>query len=230
MADKITTAELIRQLAARERVMVLGGFAVIAHGHSRPTYDADVWLDPLLPVQEWCEAIRRCFSVYPGFQFVEIGSWRAFEWDEFPLIIERDGVIRIMGAHQPLDAFRHPNELDAGLFDEVWERARPLEDGTRLPDAIDLLVTKQLTGREKDRMDILFLEQKAETESLKTLHSADSATALALIERFLTPKVAAAACDHADPAVRQKGRQYLKELADAGDPFAVDLLRERSPA
>jgi hypothetical protein len=32
-----------------------------------------------------------------------------------------------------------------------------------LPDLIDLLVTKQRTGRQKDLMDIMFLEMKAES-------------------------------------------------------------------
>ena len=41
MADQ-TTAGLIASLARRRRVLSLGGYAVISHGHSRPTYEADV--------------------------------------------------------------------------------------------------------------------------------------------------------------------------------------------
>jgi hypothetical protein len=77
-------------------------------------------------------------------------------------------------------------------------------------------------------MDILFLEQKAETESLAVLASGDAAEARRLLERFLTPNVAAAACGHPDPGVRDTALRYLKELAAEGDPFAADLLRERS--
>ncbi|MDD5198654.1 MAG: hypothetical protein PHC88_02540, partial [Terrimicrobiaceae bacterium] len=141
-------------------------------------------------------------------------------------VIERDGIIRLMGLDQPLDIFRRPNELDIASFDEVWERATPLDDGTRLPDAIDLLVTKQLTGRAKDQMDILFLEQKAEAESLGKLPTATAQEVRALLGRFLTPNLAAAACRHSDPGVRKLALRYLEELAAEGDPFAGDLLRD----
>ena len=70
-----------------------------------------------------------------------------------------------MGASQPLDIFRDPNELEISEFDEVWNRATQLDDGTRVPDAIDLLVTKQATGRDKDMRDIAFLEAKAERDT-----------------------------------------------------------------
>lgn len=225
MADQATTAGLISTLAGRQRVLSLGGYAVISHGHSRPTYDADVWLDPMLPVEKWCATLRD-LTAPADLRFVEIGTWREIEPWEFTTVIERDGVIRLMGADQPLDIFRRPNEFDTASFDEVWQRAAPMRDGTRLPDAIDLLVTKQLTGRDKDRMDILFLEQKAETESLEKLATASAGEILALLDRFLTPNLAAAACRHADPAVRAKASGYLAELAAEGDPFAADLLRD----
>jgi hypothetical protein len=42
---------------------MLGGLAVISHGHARPTYDADIWLDPdLLPTNG-----RRRLGVQPIF-------------------------------------------------------------------------------------------------------------------------------------------------------------------
>ncbi len=45
-----------------------------------------------------------------------------------------------------------------------------------------------------------------------------------MLARFLNPKVAEAAARHADRQVREAGLQFLRELADAGDPFARDLL------
>ena len=224
MADRGTTAELITRLAEDQRVLGLCGYAVISHGHSRPTFDADIWLDPTLSVEGWCAAIRRLIEP-TGLCVVEIGTWREIEIAKLAEVIERDGVVRLMGADQPLDIFRRTKELDASSFNEVWERATPLEDGTRLPDTIHLLVTQQHTGRDKDRMDILFLEQKAETESLEKLATADPAEIRALLDRFLTPKLAAA-CRHADASVQSKARGYLVELASEGDPFAADFLRD----
>jgi len=39
--------EFIRHLSREHRVVVIGGLAVIAHGLSRGTMDANVWLEPL---------------------------------------------------------------------------------------------------------------------------------------------------------------------------------------
>lgn len=99
-------------------------------------------------------------------------SWRSAHGTEVPPallpdLIQRDGVVRVIGASQPLDIFRDPNELDISEFDDVWNRAAALDDGTRVPDVIDLLFTKQATGRDKDMQDIAFLEAKAEREYLE---------------------------------------------------------------
>lgn len=226
MANQSTAAGLIASLASQHRVLTLGGFAVISHGLSRPTYDADIWLDPNLSSVNWCAALQKLTALSSGLRFVEIGTWRPFSDDNLETVIERDGVVRLMGADQPLDIFRRPNELEISTFGEVWDRAVPLKDGTRFPDAIDLLVTKQLTGRAKDHADIFFLEQKAEAESLALLSTGDPKQICALLERFLTPNLAAAAMRHADAGVRELALRYLRELAAEGDPFAADLLRD----
>jgi hypothetical protein len=140
----------------------------------------------------------------------------------------RDKVVRVTGLNQPLDIFREPNQLEVDNFDEVWARAKPLDDGTRLPDVIDLLVTKQLTGRDKDLDDITFLERRAEADYLSRLPTASRAEASLMLGRFLTPRVAEQAMDHADPVVQDLGRGFLKELAAEGDPFAAEILRRRS--
>lgn len=43
--------EFLTRLGDRSRVLLLGGLAVIAHGLSRTTEDADVWLDSMLPLE-----------------------------------------------------------------------------------------------------------------------------------------------------------------------------------
>ena len=135
-------------------------------------------------------------------------------------------MIRINGLERPLDIFRDPNQLDMSLFDEIWQRAQPMEDGTRLPDPIDLLVSKQETGREKDQTDIIFLEGKIQADYLSRLPKSSRDEAVQMLERFLTPRVAEAALAHADQAVRDLGLRFLRELAQEGDPFAAEILRK----
>jgi hypothetical protein len=225
MADSITAARLIEKLASTNRVVLLGGLAVVSHGHSRPTFDADVWLDPALDQETWAKVILELKKEVPALRCLAIAVWNEIHDAELSEIIGRDGVIRLMGASQPLDIFRKPNELPIEEFESAWARAKPLQDGTRLPDEIDLLMTKQLTGRDKDAMDIAFLESKAEKRYLAELPVASAGHALEMLDRFLTPKVAEAAMAHPDESVRQLGLRYLHELAEDGDPFAADILK-----
>lgn len=226
MGNTIATAELTRELAARHRVLMLGGLAVISHGHSRPTYDADIWLDPTLP-HDWASSVIQALSGYHELRFVAIGTWSEVPPDQLAELIQQDGVVRVMGASQPLDIFRAPNELEISEFDDVWNRATALDDGTRLPDVIDLLVTKQATGRDKDTQDIAFLEAKAEREYLAKLPAASAEQATLMLARFLTPKVAEAGLHHPEEFVRQLSLGYLKELAEEGDPFAREILEKQ---
>jgi hypothetical protein len=227
MATSTTTAELTRKLAEKHRVLMLGGLAVISHGHSRPTYDADIWLDPALSPEKWSQVVIDVLNEHPGMRIVAIGTWGEVPPGELAKVIERDGVVRTMGAKQPLDIFRDPNELEIGDFDAVWERGMRLNDGTRVPDVVDLLVTKQLTDRTKDIQDIAFLEAKAEAEYLAKLPGATDEEAAFMLGRFLTPKVAEAAMKHPAEAVRVLATGYLKELAEDGDPYARDILNRK---
>lgn len=178
MEDPASTAIIIHALAEKHRVLMLGGLAVISHGHPRPTFDADIWLDPVLDPSAWASVVLTLCRMYPALQPVALGSWSQISTEDLSVVIAEDGMIRLMGANQPLDIFRHPNELHIDEFDNVWQRATPLADGTRLPDVIDILVTKLNTGRDKDLQDIAFLEAKAEREYLRTLPDADAAQAV----------------------------------------------------
>jgi hypothetical protein len=219
-----TATELIHFLASTHRVVVLGGLAVISHGLSRVTHDADCWLEPNLSTELWCEAVKKILQKWPRLRLVSIGDWSDLPAGELAGHIEDFGVVRILGATQPFDIFRRPNEMEVSEFEGVWNRATPQADGTRLPDVVDLLVTKQDTGRAKDTYDIQFLEGKAEEIYLARLPHARPDEALEMLSRFLNPKVADAAARHADPQVRETGLKFLRELAGEGDPFARDLL------
>ena len=218
--------DLVCQLAARFRVMTLGGVAVIEHGMSRNTHDLDVWLDPMESAGVWSSALWLALAESPGLGVLDIGSFSPVKEDEFLEVIEHDGVVRISGLDRPLDIFRRPNEMEISDFEAVWNRAAPQADGTRLPDVVDLLVTKQDTGRAKDTYDIQFLEGKAEEMYLNRLPKAPAEAAWEMLSRFMNPKVAEAAARHADPQVRETGLKFLRESAAEGDPFSRDLLAE----
>ena len=204
---------------------MLGGLAVIGHGLSRSTYDSDVWLDPGLPVDEWCRAVRAMTEGQSHLEIVSMGNWESVSEEDFSAVILRDGVVRITGVNQPMDIFRKPNQLEPEEFDEVWTRSVILEDGTRLPDPIDLLVSKQETGRDKDRADIIFLEGKVEADYLARLPKVSADEAAHMLRRFLTPRVAEAALAHPDNGVGELARRFLHELAEEGDPYAAEILR-----
>ena len=92
------TTELIRFLASTHRVVVLGGLAVISHGLSRVTHDADCWLEPNLSTELWCEAVKKILLEWPRLRMVSIGDWSELPADELAGCIEDFGVVRILGA------------------------------------------------------------------------------------------------------------------------------------
>ena len=49
--------------------------------------------------------------------------------------------------------------------------------------------------------------------------------AVRMLGRFLTPRVAEAALAHPDKGVEELARKFLHELAEEGDPYAVEILR-----
>ena len=225
MENRTDSDRLIHEIAASRRVLALGGLAVISHGLGRNTHDADIWVEPMESPEIWASVVGPLVYSTPSAKPVAIAVWEPIPEKNLAEVIARDGVFRINGLDRPLDIFRKPNELPIEEFESAWVRAKPLHDGTRLPDEIDLLMTKQLTGRDKDLMDIAFLENKAEKRYLAELPATTEERAVEMLERFLTPKVAEAALAHPSETVRQRAMSFLRELAAEGDPFAADILK-----
>lgn len=225
MGTKTESDEVVRRLADEFRVLTLGGLAVIATGLSRNTYDADIWVEPFASPEEWSNHLSPILYASGTAQPVAIGSWEKITRENLAQVISRDGVIRLDGLERPLDIFRAPNQLPIEDFDEIWDRAQLQDDGTRLPDPIDLLVSKQETGRNKDRADIIFLEGKIEADYLARLPKVSADEAAHMLRRFLTPRVAEAALAHPDQGVGKLARNFLHELAEEGDPYAAEILR-----
>lgn len=58
--------QFMRRLAREGRVLILDGLAVIAHGFSRTTKDADVWLEPFSDGRTWAEHLIAVCMEFPG--------------------------------------------------------------------------------------------------------------------------------------------------------------------
>jgi hypothetical protein len=132
-----------------------------------------------------------------------------------------------LGLECPLDIFREPNEFPAGSFDEVYDRASTNTDGTRLPDPLDLIITKLNTGRDSDLDDMRHLERVVRNHYRTLLPSASLEEAKHLFDRFLDWEVCRMALDNPALEIRDYAITCLHEMAADGDPFAMALLEER---
>jgi hypothetical protein len=216
--------DVLKTLAGRGRVLLLGGMAVVAHGLARFTRDVDVWLEPFDTAQQWAGRVRDVLQAHGKLAIQRFGSWAEISPDGLAGVIEEDRAVRLAGADRPIDVFREPNELSKDDFDAVWQRACLTLGIIRVPDEIDLLVTKQNTGRSQDVADISYLEDRVRRRLCGELAQCDAIRATELLDRYVDAWVAAAALDNPHPAVRAAGHRLLEELASQGDPFAREML------
>ena len=215
----------LHALTGERRVLLLGGLAIIAHGLSRATKDADIWLEPMESAGAWADLLFATTAHFPETRIARPPGWAVMESrEEVAIAADETGMVRVLGLECPLDIFRRPNEFEEAAFDDVWNRAAEKEDGVRLPDAADLLASKHDTGRDRDAEDIHFLEAKLRRISGDALLTASRAEAEAIFARYVDHAVAARALENPDLAVQALARELLGELAAQGDPFARDAL------
>lgn len=231
MATPIESRDLVADLAQKRRTVLLGGIAVILHGLNRNTKDIDIWIDPAPDENAWATSIQALLKRYPTLQANRIGSdpgtWVPISLDDLSVVGEEDRMVRITGADRPIDIFYIPNELEKADFESIWQRAKSMENGIKLIEEIDLIVTKQSTGRPHDESDIRFLNDKVEASYKTSLKSCSETEAKALFARFATPEIAAYAFREAeDSNVRDLSWRLLEEMKEAGDPFATELIEE----
>jgi len=217
----------LRHLSGECRVLLIGGVAVIAHGHSRSTKDADVWMEPLDSPEAWAEVLLQTCSAFPKTTLVALPGWHELEPDELPVVAEEVGMVRVLGLECPLDIFRRPNNFSEEEFEQVFSSASQSNDGTWLPHALDLILTKEDTGRSHDRMDITFLESKVRSEFGQRLASASLDEAKAILDRYMDHVVLTAALKNPQPEVQELALEHLRTLARDEDPFARNILRDR---
>lgn len=139
--------EFIECCAAREvRFLIVGGYALAAHGHPRFTKDLDVWL--------WLdvENAARLVDALADFGFGSLGLVAA----DFS---EPGVVVQLGHAPKRIDLL---TSIDGVEFDECWTTRVEIEvDGLVVPiiDVTHLIVNKRSAGRPQDLADVAALDQ-----------------------------------------------------------------------
>jgi hypothetical protein len=144
-----TSGQFVAELASQQRVLVIGGLAVIAHGLNRPTMDADIWLEPLDSPSMWADAVEQISSRFPGLSIHTLPGWRGVAGHEVADAAEEVGMIRVLGLDCPLDIFRRPNEFAVDAFAEVLSRSTRNTDapGSPMPTRRGQIPAGRLHGR-----------------------------------------------------------------------------------
>lgn len=212
----------VSTLALKHRVLMLGGMAVVKHGLPRYTKDLDIWLEPLSSAQEWSQALLDALAAFPEAKVTRLFPPRPIDAAELPEAIKEDRVIRIIGFETPLDVFREPNELENCPFDQAYNHAEDFDGNFKLLSAVELMATKENTGRQHDAVDIQFLQGRVRETWTKELLTCDVGTAERLLSRYMDHSVLEAALANPNPHVHALGRAHLRQFAEEGDPFAID--------
>jgi hypothetical protein len=222
-----TVQSFIDELTLQHRVVILGGVAVIAHGYTRHTYDADIWLDPLDDVIAWSTFLEKTCLAFGGLTLHRLPGWTPVSGTELVKAVEETQLVRILGLDCPLDIFRKPNEFELTDFDAVIARSSLNGDGTYLPDPLDLIQSKLDTGRDKDFYDIQYLESVVRSDYTRRLATATLEEAQRMLERFSEWQVLLVALENPCDQVQALARSHLEEFAAAGDPFSAAILAGR---
>jgi hypothetical protein len=142
-------SEFIASCIAHDvRFMIVGGYAVAAHGYPRFTKDLDVWV--------WVDEhnATRLVSALEQFGFGSLGLTQT----DF---LEEDTVVQLGFPPQRIDIITH---VDGVEFTRCWDRRIEIEiGGQRVPfiSANDLLANKKASGRPQDLADVAAIEDLA---------------------------------------------------------------------
>lgn len=127
------------------RFVLVGAYALAAHGHVRATMDIDIWV---MPAPDNAAAVLRALKRFGA----PIEGLHPSDF-ELPGTVFQIGV-----APRRIDILTSASGLD---FEETFARAQRVEiDGisVRVPAIEDLLVNKRSTGRTQDLADAEALE------------------------------------------------------------------------
>ena len=223
---------VIRALSERFRVLLLGGAALIFYGRERPTFDADIWLEPMEDAQIWARELTAALRAYEESYFWDLAARRKTGGEEIADLAETFGVVRIGGLSENLDVFRRPNNFAEVEFDVVWNASKPfVGERLRVLHEVDLLASKMETERAKDFEDVAFLEARIRQDIGSRLALCAPDEAAALFARYADHVTCAAALTNPHAEVRALALETLREIAAEGNPFAREILAgRRDPA
>lgn len=127
------------------RFLIVGGYALAAHGHPRFTKDLDVWVlvDPA--------NARRIIEALDDFGFGSLGLTP----DDF---VEDDTIVQLGYPPKRIDIITSATGVD---FDLCWHRRVEITIGhVTVPfiSADDLIANKRAAGRPQDLADVAALE------------------------------------------------------------------------
>ena len=123
------------------RYLVIGGYAVAAHGHVRYTKDIDIWIEQ---TEANSDRLMRALGEF-GFGSIGLSS------SDF---LEPDTVVQLGYPPRRIDLLTAPSAV---TFQRCYENRMTIEiDGTTIPfiSLEDLKVNKAASGRPRDLADI----------------------------------------------------------------------------
>jgi len=129
--------------------MVVGAYAMAVHGYPRATGDIDIWVETNI---ENSRKIYACIKQF-GAPLSDISE---------QTFTEKGIVFQIGTAPRRIDIITRIDGVD---FSEAYTAKKVIEvEGLRIPflSKEDLIKNKLATGREKDRLDAQYLQQRAD--------------------------------------------------------------------
>jgi hypothetical protein len=138
--------DMLRALSVEKvKYLLVGAYAMAAHGYPRSTLDIDFWV---LQSPQNADAVMRALHRFGA----PLHNLTAED-------LQRDGTIFQIGiAPRRIDIITEATGLE---FEEVYERSQPIAiEGieVRIPSIADLIRNKRSTGRTKDLADAEALE------------------------------------------------------------------------
>ena len=139
-------SDMLRALSAEGvRYLLVGAYALAAHGYPRATMDIDIWI---MPSPENADAVLRAIGRF-GAPLHELSR------DD---LVTEGTVFQIGVAPRRIDIITSASGLQ---FEEAFERSLAVEiEGieVRIPSVEDLIANKRASGRTKDLADVEALE------------------------------------------------------------------------
>jgi hypothetical protein len=145
--------DMLRALSGEEvKYLLVGAYAMAAHGYPRATMDMDIWV---MPSPENAEAVLRA-----------LGRFGAALHDLKKEDLQEDGTVFQIGvAPRRIDIITTASGL---AFEDTYLRSLSLHiEGieVRVPSLEDLIRNKRASGRTKDLADAEALESLKDSES-----------------------------------------------------------------